>query len=48
MAIILCAVVMAKLFGMEGVWLAFPVSEFITAAVMSAALILTGKKQKNA
>lgn len=47
-AIILCAVVMAKLFGMEGVWLAFPVSEFITAAVMSAALILTGKKQKNA
>ena len=37
-AIILCAVVMAKLFGMTGVWLAFPAAELITLLVTCVAL----------
>lgn len=37
-AIILCAVVMAKLLGMTGVWLAFPVAELLTVIVTFVAL----------
>lgn len=37
-AIILCAVIMAKLFGMTGVWLAFPAAELITLLVTALAL----------
>ena len=32
-AIILCAVIMSRLFGMNGVWLAFPAGEFITMLI---------------
>lgn len=38
------AVVMAGLFGMDGIWLAFPVSEFITAIVMVTALLHAARK----
>lgn len=37
-AIILCAVVMANLFGMTGVWLAFPAAELITILITAVAL----------
>lgn len=37
-AISVCALVMAALFGMTGVWLAFAVAEAITAVVMMAAI----------
>ena len=37
-AIIICAFVMSYLFGMTGVWLAFSVSEFITAVLVVVAL----------
>ena len=37
-AISVCALVMAALFGMTGVWLAFAAAELITAAVMAAAV----------
>lgn len=36
-AIVVCAIVMAALFGMTGVWLAFAAAEAITAAVMAYA-----------
>lgn len=37
-AIILCAILMAMLFGMTGVWLAFPVAELITLIATTIAL----------
>ena len=37
-AIVLCALVMAALFGMTGVWLAFCAAEAITAGVMAVAM----------
>ena len=43
-AIIICAIVLSKLFGMTGVWLAFPVAEFITTLVMIVAIIRNQKK----
>ncbi len=36
--ITLCAVLMAKLFGMTGIWLAFPAAEMLTAVVMVYAI----------
>lgn len=45
--ITVCAVVMSRLFGMNGVWAAFPAAEFITLFVTAAALI-TQKKKKTA
>lgn len=38
-AIVICAFVMSWLFGMNGVWLAFPVAEFMTALIVAAAII---------
>lgn len=43
-AIVLCAVVMAVVFGMIGVWLAFPVAELITVIITIMALGKTNKK----
>ena len=43
-AIIICAIVLSKLFGMTGVWLAFPVAEFITTLVMIVAIIRNQRK----
>lgn len=37
-AIIVCAFVLARLFGMTGIWLAFPAAEFFTAIVMLVAI----------
>ena len=37
-AIIACAVILAYIFGMTGVWLAFPVAEGITTMIMLAAM----------
>lgn len=41
-AISVCAVVMAALFGMSGVWMTFTMAELITAVIMAAAI----KRQK--
>lgn len=38
-AIILCAFVLSYLFGMNGVWLAFPAAELITAVLVAAAFV---------
>lgn len=38
-AIILCAFVLSYLFGMNGVWLAFPAAELATAVLVAAALV---------
>lgn len=38
-AIIVCAIILAKLFGMTGVWMAFPVAEAITAVVVVIGII---------
>ena len=43
-AIILCAVVMALVFGMIGVWLAFPAAEIITVLTTITALVKINKK----
>lgn len=40
-AIILCVVILSMLFGMVGVWLAFPAAEFITALITTLAIIKT-------
>lgn len=40
-AIILCVVVLSLLFGMTGVWIAFPVAEMITAVITTTAIIKT-------
>ncbi|MDO4260848.1 MAG: MATE family efflux transporter [Eubacteriales bacterium] len=37
-AISVCAFVLSRLFGMTGVWLGFPASEFLTAILMTAAI----------
>ncbi len=42
-AITVCAIVLAKLFGMLGIWTAFFVAEMITAVVMCIATIKTCK-----
>ena len=44
-AIIACAFIMSSLFGMTGVWLAFPLAELLTMIVMIIALIRSGKKK---
>ncbi len=43
-AIILCAVVLAKLFAMTGVWLAFPVAELLSAVLMVYAIGKSNRK----
>lgn len=43
-AIIVCAIVLANLFGMMGVWLAFPVAEAITAIVVVIGIIKNQRK----
>ncbi len=40
-AIILCVVVLSLLFGMTGVWIAFPIAEMITAVITTTAIIRT-------
>lgn len=42
-AIIICAFVLAMIFGMTGIWLAFPAAEFITAMVMVVAIVKSGR-----
>lgn len=42
-AIVACAVILAVLFGMTGVWLAFPVAEFLTGIVTVIAILKTKK-----
>ena len=42
-AIIICAVVMSWLLGMNGVWLAFPAAEFVTSLIVAAAIIKNRK-----
>jgi len=42
---VLCALVMAALFGMTGVWLAFCAAEAITAGVMAVAMKKTDKSK---
>ena len=43
-AIVVCSLVLSRLFGMNGVWAAFPASELLTA-VLTLFLLLRGKKQ---
>lgn len=43
-AIILCAVILSKLLGMTGVWMAFPVAEAITTVVMIIGIIRNQKR----
>ena len=42
-AITLCALLLSHLFGMAGVWLAFPVSELLTAIVIGIAIVQSRK-----
>ena len=42
-AIIICAFILSTLFGMPGVWLAFPAAEFITMIVMIIGIIKTSR-----
>lgn len=44
-AIIGCAIILAGLFGMNGVWMAFPAAEVVTLLVIIAAVFLLGKKR---
>ena len=44
-AIVACSLVLSRLFGMNGVWAAFPASELLTAA-LTLVLLFRGKKQK--
>ena len=44
-AIVVCSLVMSALFGMNGVWAAFPASELLTAA-LTLVLLFRSKKQK--
>lgn len=44
-AIIVCAAVLASLFAMTGVWLAFPTAELLSMLLMVYAIIKCGKKQ---
>lgn len=43
-AIIVCAFVMAQMFGMIGIWLAFPVAELLTTVVMIYAVVYAARK----
>lgn len=43
-AIIICAIVLASLFGMVGVWLAFPVAEAITMIVVIVGIVKNQRK----
>lgn len=43
-AIIVCAIILANLFGMIGVWLAFPVAEAITAVVVLIGVVRNQKR----
>ena len=43
-AISLCAVILAALFGMTGVWLAFPVAELLTSLLMVIAIVRSVRK----
>ena len=43
-AISLCAVILAALFGMTGVWLAFPVAELLTTLLMVIAIVRSVRK----
>ena len=45
-AISLCALLLSALFGMTGVWLAFPVAEFITAVLMVIAIAQNVRKMR--
>lgn len=45
-AISLCALLLSALFGMTGVWLAFPVAEFITAVLMVIAIAQNVQKMR--
>ena len=42
-AIVVCSLVLSRLFGMNGVWAAFPVSELLTA-LLTLFLLLRRKK----
>ena len=44
-AIVLCAIVLSRILGMNGVWLSFLASEMLTFVVI---LILSGKKERTA
>lgn len=47
-AIVICAYVLAKLFGMVGVWAAFPAAEILTVIVVSFAhMTMYGKSRGN-
>lgn len=46
-AIVVCSLVMSALFGMNGVWAAFPASELLTA-LLTLCLLLRGRTGKNA
>ena len=45
-AIVVCSLVMSALFGMNGVWAAFPASELLTA-LLTLCLLLRGRTGKN-
>lgn len=45
-AIIICAIVLANLFGMVGVWMAFPVAEAITTVVVIIGITKNQKQMK--
>ncbi|MBP3487386.1 MAG: MATE family efflux transporter [Roseburia sp.] len=45
-AIIACSLVLAAIIGLNGVWLSFPASEFITAILMAAVLYRGMRKEK--
>ena len=44
-AIIACAIILAYVFGMTGVWLAFPVAEGITFVLMTLAIRKTAQQK---
>ena len=46
-AIVACSLVLSRLFGMNGVWAAFPASELLTAA-LTLVLLFRGKKTEKA
>lgn len=45
--ILACSIIMAALFGINGVWLAFPASEFLTAVLMSL-ILFQGRRVQQA
>ncbi len=46
-AIVLCSVVMSRVWGLKGVWLAFPVAEFLTFVYIVIVLAKDAKKQED-